>query len=129
MKEAIYTKSAPEAVGPYSQAVRAGDFIFVSGMLPLDPESGLPVPGSSAEQARQVLNNMRGVLQAAGSSLDDVVKTTIYLSEMESFSSVNEQYASFFKAPYPARATVGVGRLPRGVLVEMDAVAFTGGTK
>jgi len=126
MKEVISTKKAPEAVGPYSQAVHAGGFIFVSAMLPLDPAGGQVVPGSIGDQARRVLLNLAGVLEEAGSSLDEVVKTTVYLTDMMDFPAINELYAGFFRAPYPARATVEVKGLPKGVLVAIDAVALSG---
>lgn len=113
-------------MGPYSQAVHAGGFIFVSAMLPLDPAGGQVVPGSIGDQARRVLLNLAGVLEEAGSSLDEVVKTTVYLTDMMDFPAINELYAGFFRAPYPARATVEVKGLPKGVLVAIDAVALSG---
>lgn len=129
MKEVISTKKAPEAVGPYSQAIRAEGFVFISGMLPLDPKSGQLVAGSIKEQTRRVLDNLRGVLEEADSSLEEVVKTTIYLSDLADFPEANEIYAEYFRAPYPARATVGVRGLPKGVSVEIEAVALSGRVK
>jgi len=124
MKEAIATDTAPQAIGPYSQAVRAGPWLFLSGQLGLDPGSSELVAGGVVGETRQVLENLRAVLTAAGASLDDVVRTTIYLIDLSDFSRVNEAYAGFFRAPYPARATVGVAALPHGARVEIDAIAL-----
>jgi 2-iminobutanoate/2-iminopropanoate deaminase len=126
MREVISTRAAPAAIGPYSQAIRAGDFLFVSGQIPLDPATGAPVQGDVKVQARRVLENLRGILQAAGSSTDQVVKTTVYLADMADFPAMNEVYAAFFTSAAPARATVQVSRLPRDVRVEIDAVAYLG---
>lgn len=123
MKEAIATDQAPQAIGPYSQAVRAGSWLFVSGQIGLNPSSGELVAGGVVAETTRVLDNLREVLNAAGASLDDVVRTTIYLVDLRNFGRVNEAYAAFFRAPYPARATVGVAALPRGARVEIDAIA------
>ena len=121
----IATKHAPGAIGPYSQAVRAGDFLFVSGQIPLD-EAGALVPGGIEEQTRQVLHNLEAILRAAGGSFQNVVKTTIYLCDLGDFAAVNAIYAESFPADPPARATVEVTALPRGARVEIEAVAYLG---
>ena len=123
MKQVIATDQAPQAIGPYSQAVRAGSWLFVSGQIGLNPSSGELVTGGVVAETTRVLDNLREVLNAAGASLDDVVRTTIYLVDLSDFGRVNEAYAAFFRAPYPARATVGVAALPRGARVEIDAIA------
>lgn len=122
-KQEIKTAKAPEAIGPYSQAVKAGRLIFLSGQIPIDPATGEPVTGSIAGQARQVLSNLRMVMEQAGGCLDDVVKTTVYMTDLAKFGEVNEVYAGFFNRPFPARATVEVSGLPKGVGVEIDAIA------
>lgn len=123
----VNTDSAPKAVGPYSQAVRAGNFLFCSGQIPINPKTGTLelFGGSAADQARLVLSNLKAVLAAEGASTNDVVKTTIFLSNMEDFAKVNEVYASFFGDHRPARATVEVSRLPKDVSVEIEAIAWT----
>lgn len=126
MHDVISTPAAPAAIGPYSQAIRAGDFLFVSGQIPLDPSTAARVEGDVRVQAGRVLENLRGILQAAGASLDQVVKTTVYLADMADFPAMNEVYATFFTTSAPARATVQVSRLPRDVRVEIDAVAYLG---
>ncbi len=126
MGEPVSTTSAPAAIGPYSQAIRAGDFLFVSGQIPLDPASGVLVHGDVRVQTRQVLENVGGILAAAGASFAQVVKTTVYLADMADFPEMNEVYGGFFASPAPARATVQVSRLPRDVRVEIDAVAYLG---
>jgi 2-iminobutanoate/2-iminopropanoate deaminase len=123
-KEAIATEKAPQAIGPYSQAVRTGPWLFLSGQIGLDPGSGELVAGGVVAETRQVLENLHAVLTAAGASPEDVVRTTIFLVDLSDFSRVNEAYAGFFRAPYPARATVGVAALPRGARVEIDAIAL-----
>jgi 2-iminobutanoate/2-iminopropanoate deaminase len=123
MHEAITTKNAPAAIGPYSQAVRAGGLLFVSGQIPLEPSTGQVVPGDVAAQAEQVLKNLEAIVAAAGGTLGDVVRTTIYLVDLAHFTTVNEVYARFFAAPCPARVTVQVSALPRGSLIEIDAIA------
>jgi 2-iminobutanoate/2-iminopropanoate deaminase len=124
MKEAISSKGAPAAIGPYSQAVRAGDWVFASGQIPLDPVSGEIVAGDVTAQAERVLENLRAVLSAAECGFDTVVRTTIYLVDLSHFAAVNQVYTRFFSAPFPARVTIGVAALPRGAQVEIDAVAF-----
>lgn len=125
-KEIINTDKAPKAIGPYSQAIRAGGFIFVSGQIPLSPDSGEVVTGGIELQTDRVLQNISAILESAGASMEDVVKTTVYLTDMTDFSKFNECYARFFTSNKPARATVEVSRLPRDVRVEIDAVAVAG---
>jgi 2-iminobutanoate/2-iminopropanoate deaminase len=122
--ESIQTDHAPQAIGPYSQAIKANGFIFASGQIPLDPATMRIVEGGVEEQAARVLDNLKAVLEAAGSSLDRVVKTTVYLTDMSEFAAMNEIYARYFGATKPARATVQVARLPRDVKVEIDVVAL-----
>ncbi len=122
----VQTTQAPAAIGPYSQAIKAGDFLFCSGQIPLVAETGEIVRGGVAEQARQVLQNLQKVLDAAGIDFESVVKTTIYLADMNDFSVVNEIYGSYFGEVAPARATVQVAALPKGALVEIDAIACLG---
>lgn len=122
-KEAVNTEHAPRAIGPYSQAIVAGDWVFVSGQLGLDPQTGALVPGGVQAEARQALANVRGILQSAGADLSDVVRTTLYLVDLGDFTVVNEIYGSVFRPPYPARVTVGVASLPRGGRIEIDAIA------
>ena len=124
MKRAIATTGAPQAIGPYAQAVAAGEWLFCSGQIGLDPTTGQLVSGGVMAEAEQVLANLAAVLQAAGGSLDDVVRTTIYLVDLGDFTRVNELYAARFHQPFPARATVGVAALPRGARVEIDAIAL-----
>lgn len=124
--EPLTTKEAPAAIGPYSQAIRAGEFLFVSGQIPLDPATGTLVGGGIAEQTHRVLQNLGGILKAAGISFNRVVKTTVYLADMGEFAAMNEIYATYFPAPAPARATVQAARLPRDVKVEIDLVAYIG---
>ncbi len=119
----IDTKDAPAAIGPYSQGTRAGGLVFVSGQIPLDPATGQIVAGDVAAQAERVLKNIEGILHAAGCGFADVARTTIYLVDLAHFAIVNDVYARFFAAPYPARVTVQVSALPRGSLVEIDAIA------
>ncbi|RUM68215.1 MAG: deaminase [Sulfurospirillum sp.] len=118
----VTTDNAPAAIGPYSQAVKANGFIYTSGQIPLTPE-GEMVGGDIQDQTRQVLNNLDAVLVAAGSSLQNVVKTTIYLADMDDFVAVNAVYAEFFGSSFPARSTVAVKTLPKGAAVEIDAIA------
>ena len=126
MPEAIATAAAPAAIGPYSQAVKAGGFLFISGQIPLDPATGTLVDGDVRGQTRRVLENLGGIITAGGGSWDRVVKTTVYLVDMNDFAAMNEVYATFFGAPAPARATVQVGRLPKDVRVEIDAIVHLG---
>jgi len=125
MKEIVETKNAPGPIGPYSQAVKAsaGGILFCSGQIPVDPTTGRIVEGDAGVQARQVMENLKAVIEAAGFGMEDVVKTTIYLADMGSFAAVNEVYGSFFEDDFPARSTVEVSALPRGALVEIEAVA------
>lgn len=122
-KKAIKTDAAPKAIGPYSQAVRHGHQLFCSGQIGLDPSTGELVPGGVEAETRQVLLNLAAVLAEADATTDAVVKTTIYLVDLEDFARVNAIYAAFFSPPFPARATVGVKALPRGASVEIDAIA------
>ena len=124
MKQSIKTDNAPAAIGPYSQAIKAGGFVFVSGQIPIDPATGEFVAGGIAEQTERVLKNLAAVLEAAGSSLDQVVKTTVFLADMKEFAGMNEVYARFFSGPPPARATVAAAGLPRDARVEIEAVAL-----
>ena len=127
--KAITSGGAPAAIGPYSQAVRAGGFVFVSGQIPLDPATGQVVGGGIAAQADRVLRSLQAILEASGSGLDRVVKTTVFLTDLGGFAEVNEVYARFFTGLPPARATVQVAALPRGVGIEIEAVALaTGGS-
>lgn len=123
MKHRIQTVSAPAAIGPYSQAIKAGGLIFASGQIPIDPNTGQFVAGGITEQTEQVLKNLAAVLVAAGSSLDKVVKTTVFLASMEEFAAMNEVYGKFFGDVPPARATVEAARLPRDARVEIEAIA------
>lgn len=120
----IRSKRAPAAIGTYSQGVRAGDSVYLSGQIPLDPTTGEIVDGGIAEHVRQVFENLKALSEEAGASLDDVVKLTVYLTSMKNFAVVNEIMATYFSEPYPARAAVGVAELPKGVAVEMDAVIY-----
>lgn len=124
MKQIIKTEHAPGAIGPYSQAVVAGEFIFLSGQIPTDPQTGTFVPGGIAEQTEQVLKNLAAVLEAAGASLASVVKTTVFLADMNDFAAMNEVYGRFFTENPPARATVEAARLPRDARVEIEAIAL-----
>jgi len=123
MKQEVKTDKAPKAIGPYSQAIVANGFVFASGQIPIDPATGELVAGPIEDQARQVLRNMTALLEAAGTSLAKVVKTTVYLKDMNDFSRMNAVYGEFFKPPYPARAAVEVARLPKDVRIEIEAVA------
>ncbi len=123
MKSAVSSPQAPKAIGPYSQAVRAGSLLFASGQIPLDPATGTIVEGDITAQTRRVMENLGAVLGAAGLSFASVVRTTIFLADMNDFAKVNEVYGGYFAEPYPARATVQVARLPRDVRVEIDVIA------
>ncbi|MGI8731969.1 MAG: RidA family protein [Pyrinomonadaceae bacterium] len=124
MRQIVKTGLAPEAIGPYSQAIKAGGFVFASGQIPLDPETGQFVAGGIAEQTRQVMKNLAAVLIAAGSDLQLVVKTTVFLADMGEFAAMNEVYGTFFTDEPPARATVQAVALPRDARVEIEAVAL-----
>ena len=123
MKQVIHTDKAPAAIGPYSQAIQIGQLLFTSGQVPIDPETGAIVEGGIQEQARQSLNNIKAILNAAGTNMGAVVKTTVFLQDMNDFAAMNEVYAQFFQEPYPARSAVQVARLPKDVLVEIEANA------
>ena len=123
MREVIATDGAPKAIGPYSQAIKANGFVFVSGQIPLDPATQQLVDGDVAAQTERVLENLSGILKAAGSSLDQVVKAGVFLKNMSDFAAMNEVYGRYFTQSPPARATVEVARLPKNVLVEIDVIA------
>ena len=124
MRQPIKTENAPAAIGPYSQAIKANGFVFVSGQIPIDPHTGEFVAGGITEQTARVLKNLTAVLEAAGSSLEQVVKTTVFLADMKEFSSMNEVYKDFFPSPPPARSTVAAAGLPRDARVEIEAIAL-----
>ena len=126
MKQVVSTTGAPAAIGPYSQAIVSNGFAFVSGQIPLDPATGALVEGGIAEQTARVLDSLKAVLEAAGSSLSSVVKTTVYLKDMGEFAAMNEVYARYFTENPPARATVEAARLPKDVRVEIDCIATVG---
>ena len=123
MNQSFSSPFAPKAIGPYSQAVRVGDLLFLSGQVPLDPATGNMVEGDIVAQTRRVLDNMGAILKSAGLSYAHVARTTIFLADMNDFAKVNEVYGSYFTEPYPARATVQVARLPKDARVEIDAIA------
>ena len=123
-KELIHTDAAPKAIGPYSQAIKTGGLVYCSGQIPLDPSTMTLVEGSVADQTRRVLSNLEAVLKAAGSSLGQVVKTTVFLRDMSDFAEMNAAYGEFFTEQPPARATVQVARLPKDVAVEIDCIAL-----
>ena len=124
MRDVIATKEAPQAIGPYSQAIRAGGFVFVSGQVALDPANGNVVQGDVAVQTERVLKNLQAILKAAGTTLEKVVRATVFLKNMNDFAAMNEVYAKYWKAAPPARSTVEVARLPKDVLVEIDVIAL-----
>jgi 2-iminobutanoate/2-iminopropanoate deaminase len=124
MREAVSTPNAPKAIGPYSQAIKANGFVFVSGQVAFDPATGNLISGGIEQQTEQVIKNLSAILQAAGTGLDKVVKTTVFLKNMSEFAQMNEVYAKFFKSSPPARSTVEVARLPRDVSVEIDVIAL-----
>ena len=123
MRQAVTTSSAPKAIGPYSQAIRAGSLLFVSGQVPIDPETGNLVEGDIAAQTRRVFDNIGAILKAAHGTFDQVVRTTVYLADMNDFAAMNEVYGTYFSSPAPARATVQVARLPKDARVEIDVIA------
>ena len=124
VKQVIKTDHSPKPIGPYSAGVRGGDLVFTAGQIGLDPLTGEVVPGGIQAETRQVLRNLQGILDAAGSSLQDVVKTTVFLRDMNDFAQMNTIYAEFFSQDYPARSTVQVSALPKGVAVEIEAIAL-----
>lgn len=126
MREIIHTDSAPKAIGPYSQAIKTDSLLFCSGQIPLDPATMELVGSTAAEQCHQVMKNLKAVLEAGGSSFEKLIKTTIFLSDMNDFGAVNEVYGSYLRKAPPARATVEVSRLPKDVLVEIDAISLCG---
>ena len=123
MRQAVSTRSAPEAIGPYSQGIRAGSLLFVSGQVPIDPATGAIVEGDIAAQTHRVFQNIGEILKAGGASFDHVVRTTVFLADMNDFAAMNTVYATYFNAPAPARATVQVSRLPKDARVEIDVIA------
>ena len=120
---AISTKKAPAAIGPYSQAIRVGNIVYTSGQIPLDPATGTFVEGGIKEQTRQALTNIKAILEEAGTSMDNVVKTTVFMASMDDFADMNAVYAEFFTEPYPARSAVAVKTLPKGALIEIEVIA------
>lgn len=126
-REIIHTDDAPAAIGPYSQAVRIGDTVYLSGQIPLDPESMTLVEGGFEAQARQVFENLRAVCRAAGGDLADLAKLNIYLTDLANFATVNDQMMAYFAEPYPARAAIGVAALPKGAQVEMEGILSLAG--
>jgi len=125
-RQPAHTDRAPAAIGPYSQAVQREGMVFLSGQIPLDPDTGLLVEGDIEAQARRAFDNLRAVCEAAGGSLDDVVRLGLYLTDLGDFARVNQVMSDYFNAPFPARSTIGVASLPRGAQVEIDAVMFLG---
>jgi len=123
-RESVETERAPKAIGPYAQAIKASGFVYTAGQIPIDPKTGNLVEGGIKEQTRRVLENLKAVLEASGSSANQVVKTTVYLKNMADFGAMNEVYAEYFGNAKPARSTVAVAELPRGALVEIDLVAL-----
>ncbi len=123
MKKVINTPKAPSAIGPYSQAIQVGNFVYCSGQIPIDPATGAFAEGGIKEQTRQSLLNVRAILEEAGLTMADVVKTTVFMSDMNDFADMNAVYAEFFTAPYPARSAVAVKTLPKGALVEIEVIA------
>lgn len=121
--QAIHTEKAPKAIGPYSRAIKVGNLVFASGQVPIVPATGEFVEGGIQEQTRQALTNAQAILEEAGTSLNNVVKTTVFLSDMANFAAMNEVYAEFFTQPYPARSAVAVKALPKGALVEVECIA------
>ena len=126
MKEIISSNDAPKAIGPYSQAVKAGGMVFISGQIPIDPKTGMVVQSDIKTQTKLVMENVKAIITAAGCAISDIVKATIYLKNMDDFAVVNEVYGSYFPVDPPARATVEVSRLPKDVAIEMDFIAFKG---
>jgi reactive intermediate/imine deaminase len=125
-RQPIHSDSAPAAIGPYSQAVRSGNTLYLSGQIPLDPATGELVAGDIGAQAARVFENLKAVLAAGGATFDDVVRVAIYMPDLGNFGAVNEVMKKYFREPYPARSTIGVAALPRGAAVEVDVIAVTG---
>ena len=125
MKTVISTTNAPAAIGPYSQAIRVGNIIFTSGQIPIDPATGSFVEGGIKEQTRQSLLNVKAILNEAGTTIDHVIKTTVFMADMNDFAEMNSVYSEFFNTPYPARSAVAVKTLPKGALVEIEVIAET----
>ena len=126
MRDVVSTKEAPQAIGPYSQAIKAGELVFLSGQIAIDPPTSSVIQGDIAAQTDRVLKNISAILAAAGTSLDRVVKTTVFLKNMSEFAAMNEVYGKFWKSAPPARSTVEVARLPKDVLIEIDVIALAG---
>ena len=126
MRASVRTDAAPAALGPYSQAVRAGQFLFVSGQLALNPATGSFVDGGIGDHTRRVFQNISAILEAGGSSLANVVRVTVYLADIADFAAMNEAYATFFAPPYPARSTIEAARLPKDARIEVDVIAYVG---
>jgi len=126
-RQPVHSDSAPKAIGPYSQAIRSGNTLYLSGQTPLDPATGEMVPGGIEAQATRVFENLEAVLAAGGASFENVVRVAIYMTDLGNFGAVNEVMKQYFKEPYPARSTIGVAALPRGAAVEIDVIALTGG--
>ena len=125
MKTVISTTNAPAAIGPYSQAIRVGNIIFTSGQIPIDPATGAFVEGGIKEQTRQSLLNVKAILNEAGTTMDHVIKTTVFMADMNDFAEMNSVYSEFFNTPYPARSAVAVKTLPKGALIEIEVIAET----
>lgn len=123
-KKVIQTEGAPKAIGPYSQAIQAGNFLFLSGQIPLDPKTGELVKGDIRKQTQQVLENIKGLLESQGLGMENVVKATLFLKDIGNFNQVNEVYATYFPSSPPARSTVGVAKLPRDADIEIEAIAL-----
>lgn len=123
-KQVISTDKAPTAIGPYSQAIKVGSMVYTSGQIPINPAIGDVVPGGVEEQTRQVLENLKAVLEAAGTGMKNVVKTTVFIKDMNDFAAINKIYSEYFEAPYPSRSCVEVARLPKDVRVEIEAIAL-----
>ena len=123
MKKVISTSKAPAAIGPYSQAIQVGNLVYTSGQIPIDPATGMFIEGGIKEQTRQSLLNVKAILEKAGLTMNDVVKTTVFMADMNDFADMNAVYAEFFSEPYPARSAVAVKTLPKGALVEIEVVA------
>jgi 2-iminobutanoate/2-iminopropanoate deaminase len=126
MRQGVSSSSAPQAIGPYSQAVRAGNLLFVSGQIPLDPVTGTMAGGDVGEQTRRIFQNLGAILEAAGASFDNVVRTTVYLADMADFAAMNDVYGTYFATPAPARSTIQAARLPKDARIEIDLIAVLG---